>query len=97
MSEQPDVQEWAERFAVLGDPNRLRLLLLIHREGPISVGDLADLTGLKQTTVSHALRMLRVHRVVDASRDGQSRLYRLVDDAVATMLDQMAETGRSRA
>lgn len=87
-----EVGKWAERFAVLGDPNRLRLLLLIHLDGPISVGELAELTGLKPTTVSHALRVLRVHGTVDTPRDGQSRLYRLTDDAVAALLDHLPAT-----
>ncbi|TCK21733.1 ArsR/SmtB family transcription factor [Pseudonocardia endophytica] len=89
-------QEWADRFAVLGDLNRLRLLRLIHREGPISVGDLADRTELKPTTVSHALRVLRVYGTVDTTRDGQSRLYRLTDDTVAALLDHIPATGTDR-
>ncbi|MBW0092512.1 winged helix-turn-helix transcriptional regulator [Pseudonocardia sp. KRD-184] len=51
---------WAAWFAVLGDPSRLMLLVLIARDGPISVSDLAAASGLKATTVSHSLRLLRV-------------------------------------
>ncbi len=97
MVEDPVVREWSDRFAMLGDPSRLRLLLLIHREGPISVGDLSDLTALKPTTVSHALRILRFHGMVDTTRDGRSRLYRLSDDVAAALLDHLpATTGTQR-
>jgi DNA-binding transcriptional ArsR family regulator len=91
------VNQWAERFAVLGDPSRLRLLLLIHRRGPISVSALSDASGLKPTTVSHALRLLRIAGMVDTTRDGHSRLYRLVDPITAGLLGSVEDAGRATA
>lgn len=94
MARSPQVRDWANRFAVLGDPSRLCLLLLIHRDGPISVGDLSEASGLKPTTVSHALRVMRIQGVVDTDRDGRSRLYRLSDDVTGALLDDLPDAGR---
>jgi len=80
---------WAAWFAVLGDPSRLMLLVLIARDGPISVSDLAAASGLKATTVSHSLRLLRVHDMVRTARDGHTVLYRSAPHPVTDLLDRV--------
>ncbi|WGL51269.1 metalloregulator ArsR/SmtB family transcription factor [Nocardioides sp. BP30] len=84
------VRTWSERFALLGDPTRLALLVCIHRVGPISVSDLAVATGLKDTAVSQALRLLRNAGAVAAGREGRVVRYRLLDAALGPLLDQVA-------
>lgn len=83
------VAQWAARYALLGDRNRLTLLLAIHRAGPISVSDLAVAAGLKDTTVSQALRHLRAAGSVATERDGRIVRYRLADTAVADLLERV--------
>lgn len=85
------VRTWARRFAVLGDPSRLALLLTIQRDGPICVSDLAATTGLKPTTVSQALRLLRAHELVRAEREGSLMRYELVDDALDALLGHVLD------
>lgn len=94
MAHSRQLHEWADRFAILGDPSRLCLLVLIHRDGPISVGDLSEASGLKPTTVSHALRVMRMQGVVGDARVGRSKLYRIVDDATGALLDTLPAAGR---
>jgi ArsR family transcriptional regulator, lead/cadmium/zinc/bismuth-responsive transcriptional repressor len=81
-----DVARWAGRFAVLADPGRLTLLLSIHAAGPISVTDLAVATGMSDTAVSQALRLLRAHDLVVAERTGRVVRYRLADSVVHEFL-----------
>ena len=51
---------WAQRFSLMGDLTRLRLLICIKSAGPISVSDLRPATGLDYgDTVSQTLRFLR--------------------------------------
>lgn len=83
------VPEWADRFAVLGDPSRLLLLLLLRERGPTSVKDLAEASGLRQTTTSHALRLMRIARLVATERDGRLALYRLVDPVILELLEHV--------
>ena len=64
------VRAWAERFALLGEPSRLALLLALRRAGPMAVSDLAVATGMRDRAVSQALRLLRAAGAVAAKRTG---------------------------
>ena len=86
LDQSPDVELRARRFALLGDPSRLRLLTCIAAAGPISVSDLAAATGLAEATVSQTLRHLRASQAVDAHRDGRVVRYRLADAEIAALL-----------
>jgi ArsR family transcriptional regulator, lead/cadmium/zinc/bismuth-responsive transcriptional repressor len=83
---------WVTRFALLADPTRLTLLLCIHRVGEICVTDLALAAGLKDTTTSQALRLLRAQGLVEARRDGRVVRYSLADDTVHELLHQVTAT-----
>jgi DNA-binding transcriptional ArsR family regulator len=80
---------WARRFALLGDPTRLRLLLAIKAAGPISVSDLAVAADLSDVTASQTLRYLRASGTVTTERDGRIIRYRLRDAAIAELLGQV--------
>ena len=63
-------------FEVLAEPNRRRILDLLHgAERP--VGELVTALGLSQPAVSKHLRVLRQAGLVDVRRDAQRRLYRV--------------------
>ncbi|MFI1912344.1 ArsR/SmtB family transcription factor [Nocardia sp. NPDC020380] len=80
------VAAWAERFALVSDPNRLAILLSVDRAGPISVTDLALATGLTATSVSQVLRLLRASGAVTGTRDGRVIRYRLTDRTLGPIL-----------
>jgi DNA-binding transcriptional ArsR family regulator len=86
LGDQGDVAAWASRFSLLGDPGRLSLLLCIWRAGPISVTDLALATGIQDTTVSQALRLLRTAGIVTAQRDGRIVRYAIADQTILPVL-----------
>lgn len=81
---------WAQRFSLLADPGRLALLICIQAAGPISVTDLALATGITDTTVSQALRLLRTAGVVAPQRDGRIVRYTLADEAIGWLLGRVA-------
>lgn len=78
----------ARLLRLLGDPNRLRLLLLLHRVGDLPVFELADRTEMQPPAVSHALRLLRAHNVVGSRREGKRVVYFLRSSDVAAVLDR---------
>jgi DNA-binding transcriptional ArsR family regulator len=86
----------AERFALLGDPTRLSILLAIYHAGPISVSDLAVAADMHDTTVSQALRLLRARKVVSAQRDGRVVRYRLDDLQLGGLLEQISPLSATR-
>jgi DNA-binding transcriptional ArsR family regulator len=82
------VRAWADRFSLLADPNRLALLLALHRAGPLAVSDLAVATGMRDPAVSQALRLLRAAGAVAGEKEGRVVRYRVVDEATARLLDE---------
>jgi DNA-binding transcriptional ArsR family regulator len=93
-----DVVELADVFSLLGDPGRLRLLMSLLEGGEMCVCDLAATTAMSESSVSHALRLLRAHRIVSVSRRGRMAYYRLDDGHVRILLDLgLTHTGHTVA
>ena len=83
------VVSWAQRFSLLADPGRLSLLVCIRAAGPISVTDLAVASGMNDTTVSQALRLLRAAGLVAPERDGRVIRYSLADEETGSLLARL--------
>ncbi|TSE00942.1 helix-turn-helix transcriptional regulator [Skermania sp. ID1734] len=88
----PGISAWADRFELLSDVNRLRLLLCLHYAPSISVTDLAAALHMSTSSVSHALRLLRHQGWVAAQRDGKIVRYRLADNTVHQLLHSIGAT-----
>jgi ArsR family transcriptional regulator, lead/cadmium/zinc/bismuth-responsive transcriptional repressor len=82
-------QQMAEFFAVLADPNRLRLLSALASQ-ELCVCDLAALTKMTQSAVSHQLRLLKAMRLVSYHREGRNVYYGLADNHVMTIYREVA-------
>lgn len=63
-------------FSALAEPNRLRIVELL-RDGPLTVGEIADRVGLRQPQTSKHLKVLSDHGIVDVRADANRRIYRL--------------------
>ena len=98
MPSETDVVDLADVFSLLGEPGRLRLLVALLEAGELCVCDLAAVTGMSESAVSHALRLLRAHRVVSVNRRGRMAFYRLDDAHVRMLLDLgLTHTGHTTA
>ena len=84
------VDELAEMFRLMGDANRLRILMLVLDQ-PRAVGEIAAAAGLSPSLVSHNLGRLRVSRLVRAERRGKQVFYVAADQHVRTVLQDMLE------
>lgn len=78
---QPLAELIADRFRVLADPTRLRLLDEL-RDGPRSVKELVETIGSSQQNVSKHLGLLAQHGMVDRRRQGTSAEYSILDPGV---------------
>lgn len=81
------MRELAEIFGLLADPGRLRLMAALLEGGEMCVCDLAAATGQSMSAASHALRLLRMHRVVKVRRSGRMAYYSLADSHVRMLFD----------
>jgi ArsR family transcriptional regulator len=85
LTRSPDPAVVARLFSLLADPTRVRLLCALI-PGELCVCDLAVVTGINRSTVSHQLRTLREGRVVRSRREGRVIFYALDDDHVRELL-----------
>jgi DNA-binding transcriptional ArsR family regulator len=81
----------ADVFKLLGDVTRTRLLSALLEAGELCVCDLAEVVGVPETSVSHALRLLRTAGIVRNRRDGRMVYYSLADAHVRMLLDLSIE------
>ncbi len=89
LGDREGIAEWAQRFSLVADPSRLALLVCIHYAREISVTDLAAATGMTDTAVSQALRLLRAHGLVTAQRSGRVVRYTLADTTVHELIHRV--------
>lgn len=80
----------APLLRALGDEHRLALVMLLA-DGPHTVKELQDTTGLGQTLVSHHLKALREHGLVSATAHGRSNRYELCCEALAAPVRSLGE------
>ncbi|MFB5267474.1 ArsR/SmtB family transcription factor [Paenibacillus enshidis] len=63
-------------FSALAEPNRLHIVELL-RNGPLTVGEIADQVGIRQPQASKHLRVLLDAGLVDVRVVANRRIYRL--------------------
>ena len=82
-----DSQRYAMLFKVLADPARLRLLSKLASEGcgPASVGELTEMSGLSQPTVSHHLKRLTEAGLLEKVRVGRTVNHRVRPELFAEL------------
>ncbi len=76
----------AELCQALADPKRI-LILYALSEHSLTVGELTELLGIRQSNVSQHLAVLRDRGLVSAERDGTSIHYSLTYPKVVGALD----------
>lgn len=78
----------ANRFKVLAEPSRLRILHAL-REGERTVSELVEELELGQANVSRHLGVLRRHGMVARRKEGTRRPYCIADDGIFEICDLM--------
>ncbi|NNE13302.1 MAG: helix-turn-helix transcriptional regulator [Ilumatobacter sp.] len=74
----------------VGEPNRRRLLELLHRRPESTVTELVDASGLRQPQVSKHLKVLAGAALVTFRADGRHRYYRLHGEGLQVAHDWFA-------
>ena len=78
----------AERFRVLAEPTRLRILNVLLT-GERTVSELVEETGLNQAIVSKHLSLLRASSFVERRKEGLYAFYKVADPSVGQLCDIM--------
>ncbi len=75
----------ANFYKLMGDPTRLRLLMALET-GELCASDLANVTNMSRSAVSHQLKTLRDSKLVRSRRDGKTVFYELDDEHIHSVL-----------
>jgi DNA-binding transcriptional ArsR family regulator len=78
----------AQRFRVLGEPMRIKLLDSL-RHGEATVGELQEATGASQQNVSKHLGILLQAGMVSRTKHGTSACYAITDESVFELCEQV--------
>jgi len=90
-----EILDISEFFKIMADPTRLKILICLM-SGEISVCDIARLTGMSHSAVSHQLRLLRANRLVSFRREGRMIFYSIKDYHIETLLQYATEHLKER-
>ncbi|GIO61521.1 ArsR/SmtB family transcription factor [Paenibacillus cineris] len=63
-------------LSALAEPNRKRIVELL-RDGPLTVGEIADRLSLRQPQASKHLKMLSDNGIVEVKAEANRRIYKL--------------------
>ncbi len=85
---EPLIELVAQRFRVLGEPMRIRLLDTL-RDGAATVGELQQALGASQQNVSKHLVILHAAGMVVRTKQGNHTRYAISDPSVFDLCDQV--------
>ncbi len=90
------VEQAAERFRLLSDPTRLRLLNELDAHEELPVGELAERAGVGLSNTSKHLHQLERQGIVAKRRQGTTILYRIADPSLGELCDLVCSGLRRR-
>ena len=85
---EPLIELIAQRFRVLGEPMRIKLLDQL-REGDATVGELQAALGASQQNISKHLGVLLRAGIVARRKDGNFSVYSIADEAIFTLCEEV--------
>ena len=85
---EPLVELVAQRFRLIGEPTRIRLLDRL-REAELSVGELTEALDATQQNVSKHLSALHLAGVVTRRKDGNHVVYTIADRSVYALCEMV--------
>jgi DNA-binding transcriptional ArsR family regulator len=85
---EPLIEVVAQRFRVLGEPMRIKLLDRL-REGDATVGELQEALAASQQNISKHLGILHAAGMVTRTKQGNRASYSITDPSVFELCDQV--------
>jgi DNA-binding transcriptional ArsR family regulator len=85
-------------FTALGDEHRQRILLLFEKNEHLNVGQIAEVSTLARSTVSHHLKTLREANVLLSEKKGKQIYFWInqpfLEEALGNVLNYIREDAR---
>ena len=88
MAQQDEINVISSFFKIISDSTRLSILYLL-KEKERNVSEIVHEMNMEQSAISHQLRILKDARLVRSQRDGKSMIYKLDDEHIFDILNQV--------
>lgn len=88
---QQNVGEASDLLKAMSNPHRLMILCQLI-EGEKSVGQLAEMLGIRDSTTSQHLALLRHDKLIAGRRDGKTIWYRIESEAARKVVAILYDT-----
>ncbi len=92
-------REWrdiAKVFVAMGDPHRQRILLTFEKGERLNVGQIADVSTLSRSAVSHHLKVMREAGVLGSEKIGKEVWFWVEAEALLDALASVSDYLRDR-
>ncbi len=83
------LNDMANLARLFGNELRMRILNYLLEKGEACVGDMVSDLGLKQSTVSNQLKILKMGKMVKSRKDGKKMFYSLADAHISIILETL--------
>jgi DNA-binding transcriptional ArsR family regulator len=74
-------------FTILGNKQRVDIVQLLNKDGPMSVNVIAKKLSSEQSAVSHSLKRLLACHFVNVTQSGKERIYAINEDTMRPMFN----------
>lgn len=91
LHDRDDLENLADLLTLAGNETRLKILFLLAQEPELCVCDMADISGMTVSSISHQLSKLRAQGLLGKRRNRQTIFYRLLDTPFVALLKQLFE------
>lgn len=81
-----DVLALSNFYKILGDATRIKILLVLI-EGRLCVCEISQALNMKQSAISHQLKLLRLANLVKNEREGKVIYYSLSDNHIKEIFE----------
>ena len=85
MPDTSSIEQLADFYNVMGDTTRLKLLMALET-GEFCASDLANVSQMTRSAVSHQLKTLKSNKLVKSRKEGKTVYYSLDDEHIHSVL-----------
>ena len=85
MPDTSSIEQLADFYKVMGDTTRLKLLMALET-GEFCASDLANVSQMTRSAVSHQLKTLKSNKLVKSRKEGKTVYYSLDDKHIHSVL-----------
>lgn len=86
MPDKNSLKSMCNFFYTFSDDTRLKIIILLSIK-PLCVGEITSVLSINQTTISHQLKILKAHNIVECDRVGKNIIYYIKNSSIENVLN----------